>query len=241
VVASVTDELFGLEELLGGVRCVLFDFDGPICRLFAAHRADGIAARLSGRLAERGVQGPLTGEEQASGDPHVLLRAVGRMHSGSDLMADLEEWLTVEEILATASARPTAYADALIRSWTARGVRLAVTTNNSPRAVADYLARRGLADCFGAHIHGRTIRPELLKPNPDCLHRALDSTATRPSDALMIGDTTTDLLAANEAGVPFLGYARDEARMEGLYEAGAKTVVGSLEPVLDAVRRIDPR
>ncbi|MER5522643.1 HAD family hydrolase, partial [Streptomyces sp. NPDC002763] len=43
--------------------------------------------------------------------------------------------------------------------------------------------------------------------------------------------------AARDAGVPFLGYARNEQKGKLLREAGAECVVGSLEPLLLALRR----
>ncbi|MFD8741209.1 HAD family hydrolase, partial [Streptomyces sp. NPDC059618] len=57
-----------------------------------------------------------------------------------------------------------------------------------------------------------------------------------PGTALMIGDTPSDFLAAREAGVPFLGYARNERKEKTLRGAGATAVVNSLETVLTAVR-----
>jgi phosphoglycolate phosphatase-like HAD superfamily hydrolase len=52
----------------------------------------------------------------------------------------------------------------------------------------------------------------------------------------MIGDTPTDLVAAERAGVPFLGYARDEDKGRQLRDAGARVVVRSLETVLKVLR-----
>lgn len=56
------------------------------------------------------------------------------------------------------------------------------------------------------------------------------------SSALMIGDTPSDLAAANSAGVAFLGYARNARKEKLLREAGATTVVDSLSSVLTLVR-----
>jgi phosphoglycolate phosphatase-like HAD superfamily hydrolase len=52
----------------------------------------------------------------------------------------------------------------------------------------------------------------------------------------MIGDTPSDYLAAREAGVPFLGYARNARKDKLLREAGATEIVDSLGSVLRAVR-----
>ncbi|MFI7299698.1 HAD family hydrolase [Streptomyces sp. NPDC050121] len=230
-------EAADLREVIRQARVVLWDFDGPICRLFAGHSAESVAEGLVRWLEGRGLHGLLTESERESLDPHVVLRAVDRRHQGSDLVTELEERLTQEELKATSKAMPTPYADPLIRTLRARGLRLAITTNNSPRVVDTYLDTRGLTSCFAPHIYGRTQELRHLKPHPHCLNRALRAMGSAPDTALMIGDTPSDFLAAREAGVPFLGYARNERKEKALRGAGATRVVNSLEPVLQAARQ----
>lgn len=225
-----------LRELISRARVVLWDFDGPICRLFAGHSAERVADDLVDWLEGQGLHGLLTETERESLDPHIVLRAVDRRHPGSDLVTALEERLTKEELRAASSAMPTVYADPLIRTWSAVGSRLAIATNNSPQVVRAYLEGRGLLSCFAPHIYGRTENLQYLKPHPYCLERALRATGAAPADALMIGDTPSDYLAAREAGVPFLGYARNARKDKLLREAGATEIVDSLGSVLRAVR-----
>ncbi|MER7486430.1 HAD family hydrolase [Streptomyces sp. NPDC126497] len=227
----------GLRKLVGGARTVLWGFDGPVCRLFAGRSAERVANGLVSWLEERGLRDPLTEAERASPDPHVVLRAAGRRKPGGGLVAELEERLTREEVRAAATAMPTPYADPLIRTWSAVGVRLAVATDTSPRAVRAYLTGRGLAPCFGPHLYGRTRGPGRLKPDPHCVDRALNAMAAAAETSLMLGDSPSDLIAARSAGVPFLGYARTDRKAGLLREAGATTVVDSLEVVLRLVRR----
>ena len=232
----VTVETENLRELITKTRNVLFDFDGPICRLFAGHTAERVAGELVEWLEGRGLHGLLTEPERDSLDPHMVLRAVDGRHPGSDLVAELEERLTQEELRATSSAMPTPYADPLIRTWSAVGSRLAVATNNSPRVVRTYLSGRGLVRCFAPHIYGRTQDLHLLKPDPHCLNRALNGLGAAPSATLMIGDTPTDFEAAEAAGVSFLGYASNDRKEKVLRDAGAEHVVGSLDTVLRMLR-----
>ncbi|MFF0160221.1 HAD family hydrolase [Streptomyces sp. NPDC005263] len=225
-----------LRALVARARVVLWDFDGPICGLFAQHSSQRIAEGFVEWLDTLGLSHLLTEEERKDEDPQAVLRAVDSRHYGSDLVAEMEKRLTQEELKAAPGAMPTPWADPLIRTWTAVGSRLAVTTNNSPEVVRGYLESRGLLSCFTPHIYGRTRDLGLLKPDPHCLNRALNALGAAPSDALMIGDTPSDLAAALEAEVPFLGYARNEKKEKHLRQAGAEDVVRSLEPLLRVLR-----
>lgn len=272
-----------MRDLLCNADSVLFDFDGPLCSLFAVHPAAVVAQRLhaitsddlrrdggggrgghhqhgqhpprqrpQGREPARGSAPetrdgahPADGADPAdpadpgaverTDDPHAVLRAAARRQPGSRLTRLLEAALTQEEVRAAATARPTPYAAGLVTALAARGRRLAVVTNNSPLAVASYLNIQRLSGYFHGQLHGRTGDPALLKPDPDCLHRALRATATPPHRALMIGDTPADLGAARAAGVPFLGYAPDRARAVRLQEAGARHITTSIGQILRAV------
>jgi phosphoglycolate phosphatase len=225
------------------VRCVLFDFDGPVCALFRNHPAPEVAGRLLAALpageraavsAEYG--GPVT-------DPQVILRLLGERDPGSALVSRTEARLTEEEIRATGSAVPTEHAAELVRALGDAGVALAVTTNNSPKAVERYLERTGLADSFGTHIYGRTHDPHdprLLKPHPDCLARALRRTGAAAGESVMIGDAAADFLAAKQLGIRFLGYAPREAKSAELYEAGARVVMDELpRDLMKLAARVD--
>jgi HAD superfamily hydrolase (TIGR01549 family) len=234
---AAVERVHGLDDLVAAARLVLFDFDGPICRLFAHHKAERVATDLVEWVAECGLRDLLSARERESLDPHKVLQAVDRRRPGSDLVTELEERLTKEELRAAASAWPTAFADPLIRTWHAVGVRLAITTNNSPQVARAYLAGRDLADCFDPHVYGRTDDLRLLKPDPHCLRRALNATGTAPADGLMIGDNRSDFAAARQAGVAFLGYASNEHKAKLLRDAGVEHVVTSLDQVLEAVIR----
>lgn len=231
----VTAETTRLASLVASARYVLWDLDGPICRLFAGYPAHQIAGELVRMIDELGMGALLTEQERASDDPHVALRGVHERHRGSDLGLALEEWLTRRELDVVPKARPTPYADPLIRTWSSLGAKFAITTNNAAVAAAAYIESRGLTDCF-PYVYGRTPNLDLMKPNPHCLEEAIKAMGAVPSGTLMIGDAATDLEAARQAGVAFLGYARNESKERFLRDAGAEVVVRSLEQVLEVLR-----
>lgn len=231
----VTAETENLRDLITPVRFVLWDLDGPMCRLFAGHPAHQVARDLVQLVEGRGLGGLLTGEERNTHDPHLVLRGVNVRHPGSDLILELEEWLTRRELAAVPTAYPTAHADPLIRTWASRA-RFAITTNNSALVAARYIESRDLTDCF-PYIYGRTRRIDLMKPDPHCLLQALNAMGADPSVSLMIGDAPSDFEAAQKARVPFLGYARNEGKLQSFLRAGVERahIVSSLVQVKDVL------
>ncbi|MFF0017752.1 HAD family hydrolase [Streptomyces sp. NPDC005374] len=233
----VTAETARLASLVASARYVLWDMDGPMCRLFAGYPAHEIADELVRMIDGLGMGALLTKQERSGDDPHVALRGVHERHRGSDLVLALEEWLTRRELEAVPKAMPTPHADPLIRTWSTFGVRFAITTNNAALAATAYVESRGLTGCF-PYIYGRTPNLDLMKPNPHCLEEAIKAMGAVPSATLMIGDADTDLLAAQQAGVSFLGYARNEDKERILRRAGAEVVVRSMEQILDVLRSL---
>lgn len=229
--SNVTD----LRGLLAAAECVLFDFDGPLCPLFSRHPADGVAERLMARMRELGVEPAHVIGQDIGRDPLAVLRAASAGGVPAAVVRELERFLSLEECEAAAKAEPTRFALPLIRRLAESDYRMAVTTNNSPAAVIRFFELWPVGGLPEKHIHGRTLDPRRLKPDPDCLHRALDSTGTPAADALMIGDSPDDVHAARAAGVPFLGYARDSEKYGKLRAAGARVVLGSLRTLLLAV------
>ncbi len=219
---------------ISSAECVIFDFDGPLCHLFARRTAASVADALRAAYAE-GPGGPAAGWPETS-DPLRLLTAA--FDDGTLLPPEsarrMEQSLSSEEVAAAAIAFPTGYADTLVRTLHATGRTVAVATDNSADAVRRYLAGRNLLEPFGERLCGRVCNGTglRLKPDPDCVLRALESTGTAPDATTMIGDSAQDAAAARAAGVGFVGYARNERKARELRAAGAEWVVGSLREVL---------
>jgi phosphoglycolate phosphatase len=224
-----------------GVRYVLFDFDGPLVRLFAGHPAPGVARRLLGELARqlRTVGPGLVDGFSDRTDPHRLLAELGGLLAtvpslpGTEaerLVGRLSQALTVEECRAAESALGTPGADLLVDVLLRAGCRLAITSNNAPEAISAYLAGEqtsGLAGAFREHVYGRSPDPRLMKPDPDCVRRALKGLRCEdPWQALLIGDSLSDYQAATAAGVRFLGFAPTERAAARLRAAQVPVTVG---------------
>jgi phosphoglycolate phosphatase-like HAD superfamily hydrolase len=234
-------------ELVRRATFLLFDFDGPLVRLFARGEALGIARLLGLRLEE--ALGDAAAERfSESVDPHGLvlgLRGALRQLPDLDeqtielLVRRTELQLVEEERVAVRTAELTDGAESLVAGLFRVGRwRLAITSNNSALAIDDLLEderAQVFRSAFRGQVYGRHPDPDLMKPHPDCLNRALVGLGCDyPDQALLIGDSTSDLGAAKKAGVPFLGFAATEEKYEALSQAGARHIVRDLRELLSA-------
>ena len=70
---------------------------------------------------------------------------------------------------------------------------------------------------------------EATKPEPDLVHAALSKAGAAAKDAVMIGDSTWDCLAAKKAKVRSIGVLTGGFSREELLEAGASKVFDNVE------------
>ncbi|MDK1476193.1 HAD hydrolase-like protein [Streptomyces sp. 549] len=226
-----------MERLVAAAEHVVFDFDGPLCRLFSGVSVEAITERLLAIADERACGLDLP---RSDGPFAVLRRVVGHSPSGP-LARELAAALVEEELRAAPRAWPTAYADGLVMTLAATGRILSVASDNAPEAVREYLADRRLGHLFAGRVHGRDPDASLLKPDPSCVLRAVETAGVPTERTLMIGDSGRDAIAARKAGTAFLGYARNDRKRADLLEAGVppEHLVSSLLPVLEAVSVAD--
>jgi phosphoglycolate phosphatase len=90
-----------------------------------------------------------------------------------------------------------------------RGMPLGLCTNKAAPITAIALRALGIASFFTAVIGARDDLPR--KPAPDMLLAALAKLGARPAEALVVGDSRSDIGAARAAGCPVIavsyGYA----------------------------------
>ncbi|WP_157984554.1 HAD family hydrolase [Lentzea terrae] len=215
-------------NLLRSVDAVFFDFDGPVCSVFAGYPAPDVAVEMLEAL--RSEVGGLPLVVAAETDPMEVLRWTGRAHP--NLVALADKVLCSAEMIAVDSAKPAPYAHAAIEAARRRAQSVAIVSNNSASAIEKYLDRNGLS-AFVDFVAGRPFaEPDRMKPNPDALIRAADSLKVKPGVSLLVGDTVTDIEACLRAGVHPIGYSEWPDRRLELEKAGAVTVISSMAELM---------
>jgi phosphoglycolate phosphatase len=196
------------------IKAVLIDLDGTLL-----DTAGDLAAAANAMLAALG-RPPRTLEEVKTYVGKGIARLVERCLTGDlDAKADaalLERALALfrsayEQTSGRASALYPGVVEGL-EAMAASGLRIACVTNKAARFTTPLLERAGLAPRFAAVVCGDMV--ERGKPDPMCYLVACERLGVRPEEALVVGDSENDALAARAAGMRVLcvPYGYNEGR-----------------------------
>ena len=128
--------------------------------------------------------------------------------------------------------RPFAGIPALVGSLAAAGHPLGVVTSKADHLATRALAHVGLAEHFAVVVGAD--RTQRHKPDPDPLWYALEAIGATPPEAVYVGDSPFDVMAANAAGVHSIAVTWGAASRAALSEASPRHVVETI-PELDSL------
>lgn len=160
------------------------------------------------------------------------LAAEGRTVSGAELNRLVGDFIAHYADHIAEGSRPFPGLEAALDELARYGCRAAVCTNK-----LEWLARRlldilGLSRRFVAICGGDTFG--LQKPDPELLRRTIAAAQGSEKQAVMIGDSISDTVMAQAAGVPIIGVAYGYSDTP-IAELGANRVIGRLAELPGAV------
>jgi HAD superfamily hydrolase (TIGR01509 family) len=209
-----------LVEIFTTTRCVLLDFDGPVCDVYAGRPASAVAEELRQEVASQ-IHEPLPDDVVTTDDPLHIIRRVADI--APHLSQRIETALQRAEIEAVTTATLTPGAAELLAVCHAAGHPVAIVSNNSAPAIRAFLTLHDLAHLVH-HVQGRDdTDPHLMKPDPFLITEAINALDGIPEAAALIGDSTTDIDAARAAGIRVIGYINKPAKHQTLSHADAVT------------------
>ncbi|HEY4750533.1 MAG TPA: phosphoglycolate phosphatase [Steroidobacteraceae bacterium] len=176
----------------GPLRAILFDLDGTLLDTAADITSalnSALADQQLGSFSEAQVR-----EMIGRGVPTLIERALARL-AAAQRSVDLARLLERGEYQARVYPGVAQGLSALF----ARGLKLAVVTNKRKQAAVSLLARLGLGEWIQVVVGGDSCA--FRKPRPEPLLQACEALKVSAGQALMVGDSETDVLAARAAGM----------------------------------------
>ncbi|MDX8143943.1 HAD hydrolase-like protein [Lentzea sp. BCCO 10_0061] len=227
------NDIEALRKLFIGTKALLLDFDGPICDVFAGFPASVVADQLRGILADEG-HGELPSDIRTTRDPFDVLKCASRI--GRDEARYVEAALRAHEVEAARSAKPTPGAHELIRAFRKTGRTIAVVSNNSAAAIEAYLGIWDLQREVNLVSARTQPEPDLLKPSPHLLIEAVAGISADVRACTFIGDSVTDIQAANSISMPVVGFANKIGKLEEFRALHPAAIVTQIETLTDLAR-----
>lgn len=219
-------------------RLVMFDLDGTL-----VDSVPDLAAAIDQTLILLGR--PAAGVERVrdwvGNGARVLVRralAGGLQHEHIDATAAEQALELFMQAYAQSHALTSVYPGAReTLNWLrGQGVELAVVTNKPERFVAPLLDEKGLGGYFRWIIGGDTLPQQ--KPDPAALLHVLQLARIDAAQALFIGDSRNDVLAARAAGVPCVAVSYGYNHGRPIAEEGPAWVLDNLRELLPTVEQL---
>lgn len=228
------DDAEAIRRILSATEALLLDFDGPICSVFAGFPAPIVADQLRDVLTQGGHAIPDYVRE--STDPFDVLFYAAKL--GPDEACFLEATFRAHEVEAVQSAEPTPEAHDLIKAWKATGQPLAIVSNNSVAAVETYLNIHNLRRAVDLISARANADISLLKPSPHLVTVTTQILNTEPLSCAFVGDSLTDVEAAEAAGVRSIAYAnKPDKKGKFILLSAPEAIVTTLSPLVASIER----
>jgi phosphoglycolate phosphatase len=216
-------------------KAIVFDLDGTL-----VDSAPEIATALNGAMAEIGEAPFPLAEVQSfigGGATVALKRALAARGTRIEDASFDAMMVSFYRVYAEVSEKGNGLYPGVMETLTAlrdRTVPLGVCTNKAAPITAIALRALGIAHFFATVVGARDDLPR--KPAPDMLLAALTALGARPDEALVVGDSRSDVGSARAAGCPVIavsyGYPHGP-----VHELGADLVI---DRIADLLNHLEP-
>lgn len=213
-------------------RAVLFDLDGTL-----THSLPDLAVAVNHVLAqdERSALTEAEISPMVGDGVRTLLERAYDARGGSPKggIADaLARFMDYYEAHSAVLTRPFPHVVETLEQLKAKGIAMAVCTNKPRAATHEILNTLDLTRFFPVVIGGDDT--PAMKPDPLHLTTALDRLRVTRDEAVMVGDSINDVLAAKGAGIPCIAVSFGYSRVPAA-DLGANLVIDDFSAIIDAV------
>ncbi len=214
------------------IKAVIFDLDGTL--VLQKLRIREAKKILLERLLEEGVD---VGWADVRIPTEVI---VGSIHNRPRpfLMRLVEEVFTPYEVEAAEKAELRDSVRETLETLKKRGYMLAVASNNGKVGVMETLRRTGITQYFDTIVTRSDA--QAMKPNGRLILKTLEALKIRGEEAVYVGDTAYDVMAAKAAGTRSIAVLGGSHGEEMLRNADPDLIITTLRELPEALNLLNP-
>ena len=216
------------------ITTLILDFDGTI-----ADSVKGIVSTATETLSELSL--PPVSEQGIISLIGLPLTEMFKRMTNSDneelivLCTSTYRRIFKEKALDTISLFPKVKESLLFLH--SKGISLNIASSRSRGSIYHILEKEGLLDHFDIILGVNEVTNP--KPHPETVQRILAEKGISPKEALMVGDTTFDIMMGHAAGCPGCGVTYGNHSREVLLTAEPEFIVDSFDEIVQIVIDIE--
>ncbi len=214
------------------VKAVIFDMDGTLIDTSEAHIRAWLEASKS--IGIKGLKADDVRRHLGKTSLAIakgLLRHVGVSKDLAERLAELKDKLFLKKYVYMVPPFP--HSAITLSSLKAQGIKVAVVSSNPSQLIKEVLRSTGLLKYVDVIVGQDEVREG--KPSPEPILKALSKLGVRKGEALVVGDSRYDMIAAKRAGVRAYGVLTGVDTANELLKAGAQKVLPTLKELLDDI------
>jgi len=219
------------------VNAVVFDLDGTLIKSKIDY--EEMRRRVTNVLIESGIPPEKLSK---SGRIWELMKGGEELQRESGLSLDsirnvrqrITEALNSVELESVEKVKPTPHALEVLEKLRGRGLSIGVAIRSCNAYATRALELTGLT----SYVNVLFARDDMEYPKPDPRHlfQVVEALRASPHSVVFIGDTTTDLETANEAGIKFIGYIKEDEWGKRLREAKCELLIDDLRMIIHLIK-----
>jgi pyrophosphatase PpaX len=216
------------------MRAVFFDLDGTI--LNSTFKAKEAKTAVIERISDLGLDIrsiSIDDTVESMLEKAEAQVAKGERLSIESLRKNLSAVLDRFDVEALSESKLTKGATFAICELKKSGVKVGLVSNSGSKGIKLALRKFDLDGFFDVVITRDDVKR--IKPNGDCIRKALSTLGYRPNDAAYVGDSWIDVMAAKDAGVMAIAIVGGISPKEKLLQASPDKIISSLDELLNIV------
>ncbi len=222
------------------IRAVVFDLDGTIVKFNIDYRA--IRAEVRSFLIKEGMPASVLSLNESIFE--MLKKTEIFMKNNGKTTAKIEEVrrkaLAIAEKHEMEAAKTTSLQPGItevLKTLRDMGLKIGICTVNSQKSVDYILKKFGIGKFFDAVTSRDAVKN--VKPNTEHLETTLKALGVNPKEALIVGDSPTDMKCTKELGAIAAALPTGISTQKELAEAGANYIVTTITDIPTLIEQVN--